>query len=343
MDSITKTRPSHYEALGLKPSASEEEIARAFARAMSPLRPHGISDMAAASVAYEALRDPVRRRAYDISIGLRPEKDAVPMPPEGWQLVSSIHVGPVAAAPVRPVARAPAPQPQPEREVARRPEPAAEIAPAPRSAFVPNHRQPGIQEAPVQWKRPAIVAGGMFAGVGLIGVAAGLWAARDVEPQKAEAAVVAGARHPEAPRVSTIEPQAAAPLVAQTRPERREETSRLKPAGPKVARFVASPASASANDPAPGNDAEALRADEAPEIPSAQVAEQASEASAILPLSNATIARTLRRIGYACGGVESTSAIAGGDGAFKVTCTSGQSYKAAPVRGRYHFRKWNGD
>ncbi len=29
-------------------------------------------------------------------------------------------------------------------------------------------------------------------------------------------------------------------------------------------------------------------------------------------------------------------------GAFKVTCTSGQSYRAAPVRGRYHFRRISG-
>ena len=31
--------------------------------------------------------------------------------------------------------------------------------------------------------------------------------------------------------------------------------------------------------------------------------------------------------------------IEGAPGAFKVTCTSGHSYRAAPVRGRYRFRR----
>ena len=77
--------------------------------------------------------------------------------------------------------------------------------------------------------------------------------------------------------------------------------------------------------------------------PAAPVEEAAAEApapavaEAKLPLSNAVIARTIGRIGYACGEVASTSAVEGG--AFKVTCTSGASYRAAPVRGRYHFRR----
>ena len=62
-----------------------------------------------------------------------------------------------------------------------------------------------------------------------------------------------------------------------------------------------------------------------------------------MPLPKATIARTIGRIGYACGQVASTSAIEGeGPGVFKVTCTSGHSYKAAPVRGRYHFSRMRG-
>jgi hypothetical protein len=61
-----------------------------------------------------------------------------------------------------------------------------------------------------------------------------------------------------------------------------------------------------------------------------------------MPLSNATIARTIARIGYSCGQVASTEAVEGESGVIKVTCTSGQSYRAAPVRGRYHFRRWGG-
>jgi hypothetical protein len=63
-----------------------------------------------------------------------------------------------------------------------------------------------------------------------------------------------------------------------------------------------------------------------------------------LPLSNATVAGTIGRIGYACGQVASTTAVEGGaPGVFKVTCTSGDSYRAAPAGGRYRFRRWGGN
>jgi hypothetical protein len=59
-----------------------------------------------------------------------------------------------------------------------------------------------------------------------------------------------------------------------------------------------------------------------------------------MPLANATIARTIRKIGYRCGEVTSTTAAEGqGPGVFTVTCSSGDAYRAAPIRGRYHFRK----
>lgn len=63
--------------------------------------------------------------------------------------------------------------------------------------------------------------------------------------------------------------------------------------------------------------------------------------AARLPLPDATVARTIHRIGYACGRVISTSGVDGAAaGVFKVTCSSGDSYQATPVRGRYHFRRW---
>jgi hypothetical protein len=62
---------------------------------------------------------------------------------------------------------------------------------------------------------------------------------------------------------------------------------------------------------------------------------------ASMPLPNHVIARTIGRIGYACGSVASTSATET-PGVFKVTCTSGHSYQAKPVRGRYHFRRLSG-
>jgi hypothetical protein len=70
---------------------------------------------------------------------------------------------------------------------------------------------------------------------------------------------------------------------------------------------------------------------------------EAPAAAARLPLSNAVIARTIARIGYPCGRVAATTAAEGGaPGAFTVTCTSGHSYRAAPVGGRYHFRRVGG-
>ncbi len=50
------------------------------------------------------------------------------------------------------------------------------------------------------------------------------------------------------------------------------------------------------------------------------------------------IARTIERIGYACGDIAS-SAAGDGPGVYTVTCTSGQTYRAAPVGGRYHFKR----
>ena len=60
-----------------------------------------------------------------------------------------------------------------------------------------------------------------------------------------------------------------------------------------------------------------------------------------LPLPNTVIARTIERIGYRCGAVASATLLGGAEsGEYKVTCTSGQSYQARPVNGRYHFRRW---
>lgn len=64
--------------------------------------------------------------------------------------------------------------------------------------------------------------------------------------------------------------------------------------------------------------------------------------AADLPLPGKVIARTIDRIGYSCGSVASTTAIDGQSGAFKVTCSSGQSYRAAPVHGRYRFKRLSG-
>lgn len=332
MDSMTRTRPSHYEVLGVKPSAGDGEISRAFAAAISPFRPHGPSEIAAASVAYEALRDPVRRRAYDISIGLRPEKEPVPIPPQGWQFVGSMHVGLRRAAGIEPLPWAgEEAAPEAKQPEVRPAEPAAPLArPTRIDMVIPDD----VDEEPTEWKRPVLLLGGLFAGVALIGATAGVWAARDIEPDKSEAAVPVRHAVVAGPMPSVVE-ETGTPLVVEPTPERGK---RAAPA--KVRKAAPSPVIVASEEKALAGQVEALRAEEAPEISSEQVAAQASEASASIPLSDSAIAQTLGRIGYSCGTVESTAAV--GNGAFKVTCSSGQSYQAAPVRGRYHFRKWKG-
>ena len=329
MATIAGTRPTYYEVLGLTPAASDEEIRKAFAREISPFRPRAIGGLAEISIAYESLRDPARRRAYDSSIGIEPEP-APPAPrPEGWHHLGSLHVGAVATpAFAAPPAASPRPEPEavavadvPVRE--RRPEPEARYARRP----LPELSLPSVEERPIEWRRPALAVGGLFAGVALLGAGLGWYASRDVEPAKAEAVVTSVAPKPVAPAAEA----AKSAVVAEPQAERH------RPAPP---RHSAVPMRQS--EPAAQPTAEEQRADEIPDIPTEQVAAQvapAPEPVAAMPLSNAAIARTIGRIGYSCGSVASTSAVEGEEGVFNVTCTSGDSYRAAPVHGRYRFRR----
>jgi len=76
MTSAVTSRPTHYATLGLEPGATEDQIQRAFAREMSAIRPRAFGGIAEVSIAYEVLRDPVRRKAYDESIGIAPKPKA---------------------------------------------------------------------------------------------------------------------------------------------------------------------------------------------------------------------------------------------------------------------------
>lgn len=81
--------------------------------------------------------------------------------------------------------------------------------------------------------------------------------------------------------------------------------------------------------PAPAAETPAAAADLAP----------VGAPAATLPLTSATIARTIERIGYGCGRVVAATGVDGAAGVFNITCSSGDTYRAAPVRGRYHFRR----
>ena len=82
MVSTVRPRPNHYEMLGLTPTAASDEIARAFARQTSVFRPHVFGGIAEACIAFATLRDPIKRRAYDASIGIKPEPDLRAAPPK---------------------------------------------------------------------------------------------------------------------------------------------------------------------------------------------------------------------------------------------------------------------
>src|SRR4030088_1963829 len=68
MDCAVRVRQNHYETLGLKPTASNQEIGQGFARAMRS--PHLTPEIAQIAVAFATLADPAKRRVYDVTLGL---------------------------------------------------------------------------------------------------------------------------------------------------------------------------------------------------------------------------------------------------------------------------------
>ena len=73
MVSSVKSVPNHYQTLGLSPTASDQEIAAAFSRAMGSFGGLSITGAARIGAAFEVLRSPSKRRAYDRAIGLSSE------------------------------------------------------------------------------------------------------------------------------------------------------------------------------------------------------------------------------------------------------------------------------
>lgn len=355
MVSTTSKRLNHYEVLGLAPTASNDEIARAFANEISIFRPRSFGGIAEVTVAYETLRDPARRRAYDAELGLNSK-------PEPKHVLSSSGAGgasflgrpgPFAEQVERPAIDTPPLSAKPEttpfiaaalRELAK-PEPlreAAEVStprPQPKRSFetLPTPVQLALDQGPdvseqdtIPWKRIGIAAGGLILAVGILGAWVGWMAGNGGVPQPERAAKVAlpppttfsvgdpaqagAAQLPEQPRAARPK----RPTLAAARAGRTRPTSRLASLEDQLAEPVAAPANAQATEAAP-----------------------VTAVAASLPLPNRVIARTIARIGYPCGEVASTTA-GGTPGVFTVTCTSGHSYQAAPVRGRYHFRRLSG-
>ena len=355
MLSTTKARPTYYEMLGLSPTASSGEIDKAFERAVSSFRPRPFGSTASASVAYATLRDPAKRRAYDASIGIQPKPEPKVLVPtrvelkfqRGWA-----HAPFMAAAPALD-------RPEPARQ--DRPEAAPELAPeasppqpplavereepAPAlsikeqvEALMARSSDPDSAPAPFlsEWSRPGLTIAALLFAAAAIGAFAGLKSVETIEPQQPAQA-------------ATIGLPAAKPGAAKVVEAPGAQAARRAIAPQRVVRTSEAPATA--RPQAPAEALAAIPADsitESIQVVQAASAEQAADspaavqvATAALPIAKRDIARTIQRIGYSCGSVDSAVPVDGGAGVFKVTCSSGASYRAAPIRGRYHFRKWD--
>jgi hypothetical protein len=360
MVSTVKARPNHYEVLRLTPDASEEEIARAFTRELSA--PRAFGGLAEVGMAYETLRDPAKRRAHDTELGLKPEPEPEPepqpqpahSPAAPWE--ASRYFTRAAAHPAEQpaVTTLPRPEPQPQADTAAEhrpgpfiaaPDPSPPSRPKaerqrPRAEAAPNleqlieqlhaARQPGEQSAgepkeqPIGWSRTGAIAGGAILATVLLGAWAGLEARDGEEP---------------AEQAATVKLPAPTPLPAAPSAVAKSEPAAPVPVAPRRISHPVPP-----RQPAPSEDrladiSRSLESADTAADPATAEAPPVQPVAASLPLPNSIIARTIERIGYACGEVASTTSVEGATGVYNVTCTSGQSYRAVPVRGRYHFRR----
>ena len=350
MTSSVRPRPNYYDLLGLSPAATAEEIAKAFAKGMGMFGAHPAGTAAQLSIAFETLRNPAKRRAYDESMGLRRE----PPKPQQWTMALPRQTtrGFVASAPgpaetaasERLERLAKLAQPQPFAEAVpppRRPEPPVMPGRASRQPL-PN-LLPGEDMPLVEWKRPLLTLTGLFVAAGLIGALAGSSIFDSAQTAKASAGPLFGRAVAKGQPQDVVQsPAPASAAAAQPALTPRSVQPRRTPHHP-IAAAASKPEETEVASTATDGDAGVDASPAAPD-PLAAAADPApagveKAAAATLPLAAKVMARTIERIGYACGSVASATP-AEAAGVYKVTCTSGDTYRAAPVHGRYRFRRW---
>ena len=323
-----KSRLNYYEMLGIPPSAGGDAIAKAFSKATNVLRPHLFGGITELCVAYETLRDPARRRAYDASIGLAPR----PLPPISRPASAHFMVRPAvtAAAPPRPPLETPEPPPAPRSE----PRPVRlDVAPLRPLAL----NEPDAEVSPIEWKRMGAVVGGSVAAAILVGAIGGWWSVSEAANPGQQAPGESAAKPREKHSAGSLEPQPeptvykAAERIAPPRPAAASQTraGRIN----RRAQLAASQADDRLIQP-PSD-----LADQGPSDPLAPETGPVSAVAASMPLPHKTVARTIDRIGYSCGAVASATPVEGAAGVYTVRCSSGQSFQARPVNGRYRFRR----
>jgi hypothetical protein len=180
----------------------------------------------------------------------------------------------------------------------------------------------------VDWKYPTFALGSLVLGVVLIGAWAGAHA--EDAPAKSPGPTLTVALPPAEATSETVQVPAHSSSSGDAEPE-FISPALIERARQRI-RARASVARLAGSGSVPESPARGA---------AATIAQQPRALEAKLPLPNHVIVRTIERIGYACGAVASATALEGDEpGAYKVTCTSGQSYQARPVHGRYHFRRW---
>lgn len=359
MSDFVRSRLNYYEMLRVSPTADGDEIDRAFAREGSVFRPHAFGGLTELCIAYETLRDPTSRRAYDAalrtgrdptsqnrSIGARaeraPEIEAspaavkqhaigAPLPPASTSTPRQ-WPSPIAA-PITPLAMKPALALGPGAELHTRPEQRIGRGDTP-SLSIEDYL--GTEVRPLDWRRAGITVGSIIVLACLLGGVAGWWsigaAAEAPQPENTVSVSLSPAK-----QLSASPALQPAPEPVRTMPYAGIDRAKPKLATrPSVERrATASPAMTVEEQPEPiavdaGTSHQAV--EQTPEI---------SPVAAAMPLPNKVVSRTIDRIGYACGAVSSAAPVEGeAPGTYKVTCTSGQSFQASLVNGRYRFKRW---
>jgi hypothetical protein len=343
-------------------------IARAFTRETNVLKPQVFGVMTELCVAYQTLRDPAKRRAYDASIGLTPKPEPImsywstPRPISA-RLAQQPGMGAVPPAafvadpgpPPQPKAdRTPDRAEAPDRSAAPRPQAESRRPIEPRLVPRPDPVLPrplassedlDAGRHPFEWRRIAIAAGGLVGAAVLAGGLVGWWSGSDAaDAQLPEPTATAAPKEKKVPTLAELWTDPAEPVVrARADQPRRPVYTRAQARRPvrERRRLPSSEAEAELIQP-PQDLAGAAPADSpAPDAtPAPAVVERDT---ARMPLPHRTVARTIDRIGYRCGSVASATPVDGAAGIYKVDCTSGQSFQARPVKGRYRFRRLAGN
>ena len=160
------------------------------------------------------------------------------------------------------------------------------------------------------------------------------------EPAASNAAAAAGGVTIELPEAKAP-PAPPPPLEYEAEAEAKEEASVAKAAPEAKKAEAAKPEASKPEAPKP----EAPKPEATPAEASPKADDPPARADQTpLPLSNAVVARTIERIGYACGAVASSVRIdaPAGERAYRITCTSGETYRASDSSGRFRFRKLSG-